>query len=162
METWHWMHEMGNSEQTRQRRPNVHTPFAWPSTSQNQRRRRNKRSPGRGTTLVSNPSTQTSVGGLTSSAAAAGLVPPTRVASTVKARGRTQRVARTVLGTSCARGWSILLLPVAVKIAAARRGDGRRERTADGHLEHVPGAEEDRRRAVQRGVDLGKPGRPAR
>ena len=27
--------------------------------------------------------------------------------------------------------------------------------------EHVPGAEEDRRRAVQRGVDLGKPGRPA-
>ena len=66
---------------------------------------------------MSNPSTQTSVGGLTSSAARARLVPPTKVASTVKARGRTQRVARTVMGTSFGRWRSILLAPTAVNVA---------------------------------------------
>src|SRR2546428_12812120 len=89
---------IGHSEHTRQRRPKVHTPFAWPSTSQNQRRRRNKRSPGWGTTLVSNPSTHKSVGGLTSAAAGARLVPPTRDASTVKERGRYPLAPRRMIG----------------------------------------------------------------
>jgi len=41
---------------------------------------------------------------------------PIKAASTVKARGRTQRVARTVMGTSFGRGWSILLPSTAVNV----------------------------------------------
>src|SRR5207245_3714432 len=46
------------------------------------------------------------------------------LASTVKARGRAQRVPRTVMGTSFGRWRSILLAPTAVNVERARRGEG--------------------------------------
>src|SRR5207245_1350170 len=81
----------------RQRRPNVHSPFAWPSTSHSQRRSR-RCSPGIGMDRLNSPSTHVSVGGITSSAPTGATV--SNVSATAKVHGA---IRMTMEGTSSAR-----------------------------------------------------------